>query len=75
VWNLPNQERIVIIILPENAREALPNIDELISEAAAELKRMGISEVRVRYDYGIYTKPDDGAETEENNGVREQEAA
>jgi hypothetical protein len=74
VWNLPNHERIIIIILPENAREALPNIEELLDEAKAELMRMGISEVRVRYDYGIYAKPEEDGGTGENGEDREEAA-
>jgi len=62
-------ERIVVIILPENAREAMPNLDQLIGEATAELKRIGIAEVRVRYDYGGYTRPED------SEGQEEKEAA
>jgi len=70
-WNAPNKERIVIIILPENAKEALTNIEQLISEAEAELLRLGITEVRVRYDYGVYTRPEEGSADEEDGGTRE----
>lgn len=69
VWNAPNKERFVILILPENAREAIPNIEEYINSATAELKRIGISEVRVRYDYGTYTKPEEDVERSEKEAA------
>ena len=65
VWKAPNKERIVILILPENAREAVPNIEDYINSATAELKRIGITEVRVRYDYGVYVKPEEDGERAE----------
>lgn len=64
-----NTERIVIIILPENAREAMPNIDEYINAAADELKRIGVTEVRVRYDYGGYTPQEESGETGEKEAA------
>lgn len=62
-------ERIVVVILPENAREAVPNLEQLINEATAELKRIGITEVRVRYDYGGYSLPEETGETVENEAA------
>ena len=55
----------MILILPENAREAVPNIEDYINSATAELKRIGITEVRVRYDYGVYVKPEEDGERAE----------
>lgn len=70
LWEIPNKERIVIVILPENAAEAVPNIEEYITAAESELKKMGLTEVRIRYGYGTYSE-----RQEEENTAREKEAA
>lgn len=72
IMEIPNRERIVIVIFPENAKDAVPNIEECVSAAEAELKKLGITEVRVRYDYGTYTEKT--GENDENR-TTEREAA
>lgn len=64
-----NMERIVILILPENAKDAVPDLEKYIDEATAELKRIGIAEVRVRYDYGTYSEPKASEETEQKEAA------
>lgn len=69
----PVKERIVICIMPENARDAVPDLEKYCSAAREELEKIGISEVRFVYEYGVYKKTEgDGNEKDGTGGAKSE---